>query len=191
MSESPSLLSKFRSRLNKGDSFLTRDIGSLFAADKLRPDALEDFETRLLMADTGIDVTQWLVERIRTEVNLGRIRNEKQLRESLKKALVELLAPVTEPLKIPAFIKPYVLFVAGVNGVGKTTTIGKMAMRFKKEGKSVLLAAGDTFRAAATQQLATWAERAGVPMLAQGEGADSASVIYDAVQSAKAATSTW
>jgi fused signal recognition particle receptor len=191
MSSSPtesqkSLLSKFRARLNKGDSFLTRDIGSFFAAEKLRPDALEDFETRLLMADTGLDVTQWLVERIQTEINLGRIKNEKQLRETLKKALIELLAPVSEPLKIPAFIKPYILFVAGVNGVGKTTTIGKMAMRFKKEGKSVLLAAGDTFRAAATQQLTTWSERAGVPILAQGEGADSASVIYDAVQSAKA-----
>ena len=185
MTDSQNLLSKFRSRLNKGDSFLTRDIGSFFAAEKLRPDALEDFETRLLMADTGVDVTQWLVDRIQTDINLGKIKNEKQLRETLKKALVELLAPVSEPLKIPAFIKPYILFVAGVNGVGKTTTIGKMAMRFKKEGKSVLLAAGDTFRAAATQQLTTWSERAGVPILAQGEGADSASVIYDAVQSAK------
>ncbi|MGH8515821.1 MAG: signal recognition particle-docking protein FtsY [Panacagrimonas sp.] len=181
-----SVLSKFRARLNKGDSFLTRDIGGFFAAEKLRPDALEDFETRLLMADTGIDVTQWLVDRIQTGINLGHIKNEKQLRETLRKALVELLAPVSEPLKIPAFIKPYILFVAGVNGVGKTTTIGKMAMRFKNEGKSVLLAAGDTFRAAATQQLTTWSERAGVPILAQGEGADSASVIYDAVLSAKA-----
>ena len=186
MADSPNLLSKFRSRLNKGDSFLTRDIGSFFAAEKLRADALEDFETRLLMADTGIDVTQWLVDRIQTDINLGRIKNEKQLRETLKKALVELLAPVTEPLTIPTFIKPYILFVAGVNGVGKTTTIGKMAMRFKREGKSVLLAAGDTFRAAAVQQLTTWADRAGVPILSQGEGADSASVIYDAVQSAKA-----
>jgi fused signal recognition particle receptor len=183
---SDSLLTKFRSRLNKGDSFLTRDLGSFFAAEKLRADALEDFETRLLMADTGLDVTTWLVDRIQTEINLGKIKNEKQLRESLKKSLVELLAPVSQPLTIPSFIKPYILFVAGVNGVGKTTTIGKMAMRYKKEGKSVLLAAGDTFRAAATQQLTTWAERAGVPILAQGEGADSASVIFDAVASAKA-----
>ena len=185
MAES-SLLTKFRSRLNKGDSFLTRDIGSFFAAEKLRPDALEDFETRLLMADTGIDVTQWLVDRLQTGINLGSIKNEKQLREALRSALVDLLEPVSQPLVIPSFIKPYILFVAGVNGVGKTTTIGKMAMRFKREGKSVLLAAGDTFRAAATQQLTTWAERAGVPILAQGEGADSASVIFDAVASAKA-----
>jgi fused signal recognition particle receptor len=179
------LIARFRTRLNKGDSFLTRDIGSFFAADKLRADALEDFETQLLMADTGLEATEWLVERLRTDINLGRIKNERQLREALKKALVELLGPVSQPLKIPPFIRPYVLFVAGVNGVGKTTTIGKMALRFKREGLSVLLAAGDTFRAAATQQLTTWSERAGVPILAQGEGADSASVIYDAVQSAK------
>ena len=93
---------------------------------------------------------------------------------------------MSQPLVIPSFIKPYILFVAGVNGAGKTTTIGKMAARFKAEGKTVLLAAGDTFRAAAVQQLTTWAERAGVPILAQGEGADSASVIFDAVQAAKA-----
>ena len=186
MSDSQTLLTKFRSRLNKGDSFLTRDLGSFFAADKLRPDALEDFETRLLMADCGIAVTEWLVERLRIGINLGRIKNEKQLRLELKTALVELLNPVSQPLQIPPFIKPYILFVAGVNGVGKTTTIGKMAARFKAEGKTVLLAAGDTFRAAAVQQLTTWAERAGVPILSQGEGADSASVIFDAVQSAKA-----
>ncbi|MGQ0529875.1 MAG: signal recognition particle-docking protein FtsY [Panacagrimonas sp.] len=186
MSDSQNLLNKFRSRLNKGDSFLTRDIGSFFAAEKLSPDALEDFETRLLMADTGIDVTEWLVERLRIGINLGRIKNEKQLRAELKTALVELLNPVSQPLQIPPFIKPYILFVAGVNGVGKTTTIGKMAARFKAEGKTVLLAAGDTFRAAAVQQLTTWSERAGVPILSQGEGADSASVIFDAVQSAKA-----
>jgi fused signal recognition particle receptor len=104
----------------------------------------------------------------------------------LKKALIELLDPVAKPLLIPDFIRPYVLFVVGVNGVGKTTTIGKLALRYKHEGKSVLLAAGDTFRAAAVQQLQTWSERAGVPIVAQGAGADSASVIFDAVQSAKA-----
>ncbi|HKY91081.1 MAG TPA: signal recognition particle-docking protein FtsY [Nevskiaceae bacterium] len=186
MAESQNLLTKFRARLNKGDSFLTRDISTFFAADQLRPDALEDFETRLLMADTGLEATEWLVERLRTAINAGKVKNEKQLRATLKEALVELLAPVSEPLKIPAFIKPYILFVVGVNGVGKTTTIGKMALRFKNEGRSVLLAAGDTFRAAAVQQLTTWSERAGVPILSQGEGADSASVIYDAVQSAKA-----
>ena len=180
------LLSKLRARLNKGDSWLTRDISTLFAADKLRDDALEELETRLLLADAGVDATQWLIERLQNEVNAGRIKNEAQLRATLKKALVELLAPIAKPLVMPAFIKPYILFVAGVNGVGKTTTIGKLAAYYKAQGRKVMLAAGDTFRAAAVQQLQTWADRTGVPILSQGEGADSASVIFDAVQSAKA-----
>ncbi len=186
MSESKGALGKFRARLNKGDSFLTRDLGSFFVAEKLREDAIEDFETRLLMADTGIEVTSLLVDRLQAGIKQGKIKNEAQLRKSLQEGLMEILAPVNEPLVIPSFIKPYILFVAGVNGAGKTTTIGKMAMHFKREGKSVLLAAGDTFRAAAVNQLRTWSERADVPMLSQGEGADSASVIFDAVQSAKA-----
>jgi fused signal recognition particle receptor len=186
MSENAGLLSKLRGRLNTGDSWLTRDLGTLFSADQLRDDAIEELENRLLMADAGIEATTWLIGRLQSEVNAGRVKNEKQLRATLKKSLVDLLAPVSKPLVIPPFIKPYILFVAGVNGVGKTTTIGKLALRLKKEGKSVLLAAGDTFRAAAVQQLTTWAERADVPILSQGEGADSASVIFDAVQSAKA-----
>ncbi|MGH8444026.1 MAG: signal recognition particle-docking protein FtsY [Solimonas sp.] len=185
MSES-GLLTKLRTRLNKGDSWLTRDISALFSADKLTPEALEELETRLLMADAGIDATQWLIERLQNEVNAGRIKNPQQLRAALKKYLVELLAPIAKPLQMPAFIKPFILFVAGVNGVGKTTTIGKLAARYKSEGKNVMLAAGDTFRAAAVEQLQTWATRVGVPCLSQGEGADSASVIFDAVQSAKA-----
>ena len=184
--ESKNFITKLRANLNKGDSWLTRDLGSLFSAGALKADALEELETRLLMADAGIEATGWLVTHLGNEINAGRIKNEIQLRAVLKKLLVEMLTPVSKPLVIPPFIKPYILFVAGVNGVGKTTTIGKMALRFKREGKSVLLAAGDTFRAAAVQQLTTWAERAGVPILAQGEGADSASVIFDAVQSAKA-----
>ncbi len=180
------LLGKLRARLNKGDSWLTRDIGTLFSGEQLSPDALEEIETRLLMADAGVEATTWLMQRLQAAVDAGRVRNPQQLRSTLKAALLELLAPVSKPLQIPDFIRPYILFVAGVNGVGKTTTIGKLALRLKREGKSVLLAAGDTFRAAATEQLRTWAERADVPILSQGEGADSASVIYDAVQSAKA-----
>jgi fused signal recognition particle receptor len=138
-----------------------------------------------LLADAGVDATEWLMTRVRNEVNAGRLKNPQQLRATLKNALVELLAPVAKPLQMPPFIKPFILFVAGVNGVGKTTTIGKLAARYKGEGKRVLLAAGDTFRAAAVQQLQTWADRSGVPLLSQGEGADAASVIFDAVQSAK------
>jgi fused signal recognition particle receptor len=183
------LLSKFRTKLNKGlggDSWLTRDIGTLFSGAALSPDALEELETRLLMADAGLEATTWLLDRLKTEIDAGRIKTEKQLRDSLKKSLLELLLPIAQPLKIPAFIRPYILFVVGVNGVGKTTTIGKLSQRFKNEKLSVLLAAGDTFRAAAVQQLTTWADRTGTPILSQGEGADSASVIFDAVQSAKA-----
>jgi fused signal recognition particle receptor len=179
------MIRKLRARLNKGDSWLTRDIGTLFRNDRLDDEALDEIETRLLTADAGVEATDWLMQRLRAEVGAGRVRNPAQLRATLKAALIELLAPVEKPLVIPDFIRPYILFVAGVNGVGKTTTIGKLALRFKREGRSVLLAAGDTFRAAAVEQLRTWSERAGVPILAQGEGADSASVIFDAVQSAK------
>lgn len=176
---------KLRARLNKGDSWLTRDISTFFRNDQLDDDALDEIETRLLTADAGVEATEWLMQRLRAEVGAGRVRNPQQLRAALKKSLVDLLTPVAQPLQVPDFIRPYILFVAGVNGVGKTTTIGKLALRYKREGKSVLLAAGDTFRAAAVEQLRTWSERAGVPILAQGEGADSASVIFDAVQSAR------
>jgi fused signal recognition particle receptor len=179
------MIRKLRARLNQGDSWLTRDIGTLFRNEQLDDDALDEIETRLLTADAGVEATGWLMQRLRAEVGGGRVRNPQQLRAMLKKALIELLDPVAKPLMIPDFIRPYVLFVVGVNGVGKTTTIGKLALRYKREGKSVLLAAGDTFRAAAVDQLRTWSQRAGVPILAQGEGADSASVIFDAVQSAR------
>ncbi|ROH88716.1 signal recognition particle-docking protein FtsY [Stagnimonas aquatica] len=185
---SESLLGKFRSRLNSvgGDSWLSRDLSTLFSADALKDDALEELETRLLMADAGIEATDWLIGRLRSAVNAGKIKTEAQLRKALREALLELLRPIAKPLVLPPFIKPYILFVAGVNGVGKTTTIGKLAARYQREGRKVLLAAGDTFRAAAVQQLTMWSERAGVPILSQGEGADSASVIFDAVQAAKA-----
>ena len=132
------LLTKFRTRLNKGDSWLTRDISTFFSGGALKDDALEDLETRLLLADTGIDATSWLTERLGNEINAGRIKTERQLRDALTKTLLELLNPIAEPLRIPAFIRPYILFVVGVNGVGKTTTIGKLAARFKREGLSVM-----------------------------------------------------
>ncbi|HVT35419.1 MAG TPA: signal recognition particle-docking protein FtsY [Nevskiaceae bacterium] len=184
--KSGNLFTRLRAGLNTGDSWLTRDIGSFFTAGALRADALEELETRLLAADAGVEATQWLTQRLNREINAGRVKNADQLRAALKTALLELLQPVAQPLVMPDYIKPFVLFVAGVNGVGKTTTIGKLALRYKREGKSVLLAAGDTFRAAAVEQLKSWADRVQVPILAQGAGADSASVIYDAVASAKA-----
>ena len=183
--QSGGMFSRMRARLNKGDSWLTYDLGRLFTADKLGEDAIDVLGDRLLLGDAGVDATTWLTERLTNELRAGRIKNEAQLRAVLRAALSELIEPCAKPLVIPAYIKPYVLFVAGVNGVGKTTTIGKLAARYKREGRNVLIAAGDTFRAAAVEQLATWADRAGVPLISQGAGADSASVIYDAVQAAK------
>lgn len=179
-------VASLRKKINKGDSWLTYDLGRLFTADKLNDDAIEQIEDRLLIADAGVDATTWLCEALRREVMAGRIKSEAQLRAALRAALLELLAPCAKPLAIPDYIKPFVIFVAGINGAGKTTTIGKLAARYKRDGKQVLLAAGDTFRAAAVEQLSTWSQRAGVPLLSQGAGADSASVIFDAVQAAKA-----
>ncbi|HZP12093.1 MAG TPA: signal recognition particle-docking protein FtsY [Nevskiaceae bacterium] len=186
MTEKSGVVAKLRRQINRGDSWLTYDLGRLFTSDKLNDDALEELETRLLTADAGVEVTNEIVGKLGNEVRAGRIKTEKQLREGLSKAILAILKPVEQPLEIPKFIRPYILFVAGVNGVGKTTTIGKLALRLKRGGLSVVLAAGDTFRAAAVDQLKVWAERADVPILSQGEGADSASVIFDAVQSAKA-----
>lgn len=188
MSEADQLgfVAKLRKKINKGDSWLTYDLGRLFTAEKLNDDAIEQLEERLLVADAGVDATTTICTALRNEVMAGRIKTEPELRAALKKALLDIIKPCAKPLLIPSYIKPYVIFVAGINGAGKTTSIGKLAARYKREGKSVLLAAGDTFRAAAVEQLTTWAERAGVPLLSQGAGADSASVIYDAVQAAKA-----
>jgi signal recognition particle-docking protein FtsY len=180
------LVGRLRSKLNRGNSWLTYDLGRLFKADQLSEAAVDEIEDRLLSADAGLEASERLGGSLRAAVRAGRIRNEDQLRAELRAALLEIVAPIAKPLQIADYIKPYVLFVAGVNGVGKTTTIGKLAARFKGEGRSVLLAAGDTFRAAAVEQLESWAARAGVPILSQGAGADSASVIYDAVAAARA-----
>jgi fused signal recognition particle receptor len=185
MTESSSVVARMRARLNKGDSWLSYDLGRMFTRDKLDDDAVEEIESRLLAADAGVEATQWICERLQADIMASRIRNEKELRAALSALLVEWLTPVAQPLEIPDYIRPYILFVAGVNGAGKTTTIGKMAALYKAQGRKVILAAGDTFRAAATNQLRQWAERVDVPIVAQGEGADPASVIFDAIEAAK------
>lgn len=126
-----------------------------------------------------------IVDHLRAEANAGRIRNAEALRKAIANVMGGLLEPVSQPLDIPEFIRPYIILMVGVNGAGKTTTIGKLARRLQQEGKSVMLAAGDTFRAAAVEQLKTWGQRNNVPVIAQGQNADSASVIFDAVQAAK------
>jgi fused signal recognition particle receptor len=181
-----SVLSRLRARLNRGDSWLTYDLGRLVTPDGLDEDTVEEFETRLLSADAGLEATQFLSERLRIRIKQGRIRDEAALRDALRGAIEELLAPCARPLEVARALRPFVILMVGVNGVGKTTTLGKIAMRLRAQGNSVLLAAGDTFRAAAGSQLEVWAQRAGAMLVAQAEGADSAAVIHDALVAAKA-----
>jgi fused signal recognition particle receptor len=182
---SGSALSRLRARINRGDSWLTYDLGQLLADDGLADDAIEELETRLLSADAGLEATEFLTERLRIRVRQGKVRDEEQLRDALRAAVEELLAPCARPLEVSRALRPFVILVVGVNGVGKTTTLGKIALRLRGQGHSVLLAAGDTFRAAAGSQLAVWAERAGATLVAQAEGADSAAVIHDALAAAR------
>lgn len=183
MSDSP--LARMRAKLNRGDSWLTYDLGQLLARDGLDESALEELETRLLGADTGVKATQALIEHLRKRQLQGRIRDVAALRAALKAAVVAILRPCQRSLEIPADRRPFVVLMIGVNGAGKTTTLGKLATRWRAEGHSVVMAAGDTFRAAATEQLRGWAERTGATLVAQAAGADSASVIHDAVQAAR------
>ncbi len=178
-------VTRLRAKLNKGDSWLTYDLANLLPGQGLDDDALEELETRLLTSDVGVEATMAIVDHLRAEANAGRIRNAEALRKAIANVMGGLLEPVSQPLDIPEFIRPYIILMVGVNGAGKTTTIGKLARRLQQEGKSVMLAAGDTFRAAAVEQLKTWGQRNDVPVIAQGQNADSASVIFDAVQAAK------
>ncbi len=181
-----SVLSRLRARLNRGDSWLTYDLGRLVTPDGLDADTVEEVETRLLSADAGLEATQFLSERLRIRIKQGRIRDEAALREALRASIEELLAPCARPLEVSRALRPFVILMVGVNGVGKTTTLGKIALRLRAQGHSVLLAAGDTFRAAAGSQLEVWAQRAGATLVAQAEGADSAAVIHDALVAARA-----
>jgi fused signal recognition particle receptor len=138
------------------------------------------------MADIGIDVTTEIVSRLTESMERHQLNDGEALEAALKQILLEILQPSCQPLEIPEQDKPYVILVVGINGVGKTTTIGKLAKRFQVQGHSVMLAAGDTYRAAAVEQLETWGERNNIQVIAQHTGADSASVIFDGVQSAQA-----
>lgn len=147
---------------------------------------LEEIETGLLTADVGIDTTSEIIDKLTERLGRKKLNDSEALNNALREILLDVLQPCSMPLEIDAAAKPFIILVVGVNGVGKTTTIGKMAKRFQSKGLSVMLAAGDTFRAAAIEQLQAWGERNKIPVIAQHSGADSASVIYDAVQSAQA-----
>ncbi|MEM7081499.1 MAG: signal recognition particle-docking protein FtsY [Pseudomonadota bacterium] len=177
--------SRMRARLNKGESWLTADLGDLFGGGKIDDDLVEELETRLLMADVGVDATEQIMSDIQGQISRNELSNGKALYAALKKAMLEILEPCNQPLKLRGAEGPFVILMVGVNGAGKTTTIGKLARRFRENGVPVMLAAGDTFRAAAVEQLQTWGERNNVPVIAQSTGADPAAVVFDAFQAAK------
>lgn len=178
-------LARMRARLNRGDSWLTRDLGELFKGRQIDTEALEELETRLLTADVGVNATEYILAGLHKRVARKELADVEALIAALRVAIVEILEPVARPLAVDASRKPFVILVVGVNGSGKTTTIGKLARRLEQSGRSVLLAAGDTFRAAAIEQLQVWADRSGAEFAAQQVGADPGAVIFDALQSAR------
>ncbi|MBM4219946.1 MAG: signal recognition particle-docking protein FtsY [Gammaproteobacteria bacterium] len=173
---------RLAARVNRGASWLA----DLVPGRRIDAALLEELETRLLTADVGVDATESILSGLRQKVARSELADAKALETALAASLLEILAPVERPLAIDRSKKPFVILVVGVNGSGKTTTIGKLARRMKDEGLSVMLAAGDTFRAAAVEQLAAWGERNGVPVVSQAAGADPAAVVFDALQSARA-----
>ncbi|MCE3004069.1 MAG: signal recognition particle-docking protein FtsY [Xanthomonadaceae bacterium] len=181
----PAATVSWRDRL-RGNA-LGRAVSALFSGNpKLDEALLEELETALLSADVGVAATGDLLDDLRRRMQAREFADANGLLACLRAEMLRLLQPVARPLEIDDARRPFVLMVVGVNGVGKTTTIGKLAQHLQREGAKVMLAAGDTFRAAAVEQLKTWGERNGVPVVAQASGADSASVIFDALQAAKA-----
>ena len=175
---------RLRDRLRRTRQNLVSGLSSLFTGRKLDEEAMEELESRLLLADVGVDVTNHLIQRLTERVSRQSLNDAPALLQALHDELLAILTPCQQPWR-PSDSRPYVILTVGVNGVGKTTTIGKLAQWLQNEGHSVLLAAGDTFRAAAVEQLQVWGERNQIPVIAQTSGADSASVIYDAIQAAK------
>ena len=180
----------FFSRLVKGLLKTKQNIGagfrSFFLGKKIDDELFEELEEQLLIADIGVPTTSKIIKNLIEHADRKQLQDAELLYQQLKAEMAAILEPVAQPLIIDSSKKPYVILMVGVNGVGKTTTIGKLARKFQAEGKSVMLAAGDTFRAAAVEQLQVWGERNHIPVVAQSTGADSASVIFDAMQSAAA-----
>ena len=177
---------RLRKTINRGDSWLTYDLANLVPGGRIDENSLEELETLLVMADVGVATSERIIADLEKKLARKELKDLASLRAGLKKAIVDILAPVAEPLEIPQQDDPFLILMVGVNGAGKTTTIGKLARRYRDQGLSVMLAAGDTFRAAAVEQLQAWGARNGVPVIAQHHGADPAAVVFDAWQAAKA-----
>jgi fused signal recognition particle receptor len=177
---------RLRERLNQGESWLTYDLAHLLPGGKVGEEFIEEMETRLLTGDVGVDATRQIVESLERKLWRDELGDSRAVLKTIRSGMLEILGPCEAPLVVPPGIRPFVVLVVGVNGSGKTTTIGKVARNLKEQGLSVMLAAGDTFRAAAVEQLQAWGQRNGVPVIAQGTGADPAAVAYDAFEAARA-----
>ncbi len=183
----PGLFTRLKNSLSKTRRNFTDSLSTLVMGRKeIDADLLDELEMILLTADVGVEATDKIIQNLTDQVSRKELKEPEALIQALKSQLEALLEPVSQPLTLSNDDGPFVILMVGVNGVGKTTTIGKLAKKFQNEGKSVMLAAGDTFRAAAVEQLETWGERNQVPVIAQKTGADSAAVIFDAIQSATA-----
>jgi len=184
--EKTGLFSRLKDGLSRTRQSLTGGVADLVLGSKSIDEALlEEIETMLLMADVGVDATREIIDKLTQQVARKELGDAEALMAALHDHMQTILEPVSQPLRLTANTGPFVILMVGINGAGKTTTIGKLAHRFQQEGKKVMLAAGDTFRAAAVEQLQTWGERNDIPVIAQQQGADSASVIFDALQSAR------
>jgi fused signal recognition particle receptor len=187
--ETPSVrgfFKRLRAKLNQGPAWLTTDITELLPGRKIDAEILDELETRLITADVGVEASSKILEELRRRVARKELNDVDALLNALQESMSQILKPVEQALVIDPKFRPFVILVVGINGAGKTTTIGKLAHRLLAEGKSVMLAAGDTFRAAAREQLEVWAERNNVPIVAQQSGAEPAAVIFDALQAARA-----
>jgi fused signal recognition particle receptor len=186
--ESPRLLGRLKAGLARTRAGLTERLASLVLGRRaIDEDLLEELEALLLTADLGVEATRDIISRLTAQVARRELGDADALYRALREDMLDILRPVARPLEIPGDrSEPFVVLVVGVNGTGKTTTIGKLARRLRAEDRTVMLAAGDTFRAAAIEQLQAWGDRAQVPVIAQQPGADSASVVFDALQAARA-----
>lgn len=177
---------RLRERLNQGDSWLTYDLAHLLPGGKVGEEFIEEMETRLLTGDVGVEATGEIVAGLERKLWRDELGDSRAVLATIRRAMLDILAPCEAPLTIPPGVRPFVVLVVGVNGAGKTTTIGKIARKLQADGRSVMLAAGDTFRAAAVEQLQAWGQRNKAPVIAQGTGADPAAVVYDAFEAARA-----
>ncbi|HET6726183.1 MAG TPA: signal recognition particle-docking protein FtsY [Gammaproteobacteria bacterium] len=183
----PGFFKRLRKSLNRGRSWLSVDFARLAPnRGRIEEAVLEELETELLLADVGVDASHEIIETLKRDAQRGNLKEAENVRASLVESLAGMLAPVEVPLEIDASHQPFVILVTGINGTGKTTTTGKLAARFKRDGHKVMLAAADTFRAAAIEQLKTWGERLDVPVVAQQPDSDPAAVAFDALQAARA-----